>query len=531
MFNGKDRIVTMSTIARVILICLAGTSSVAQARPFEPARRPPDGQEPRVPSEGKPQVPADNVETFLRREMQRRQIPGLQIAVVHHGKIVTRGAYGVANLEHSVPATNKTVFPVHSITKAFTGVAIMQLVEAGKLDLSAPLSRYLDDLPKDWQSVTVHELLIHTSGIPDVWNDAARLIADDGDKAWAKVKTLPVDFAPGLQFKYNQTNYIVLGKIIDKLSGEPFTDFIKKKQFDIASMSRTGFGDSNDVVLEISGSYRYFRVVDGKRRPLDKPEHCFLDWPPMIRTAVGINTTAEDLANWIIALQQGRLFKAKTSLPTLWTPGKLKDGKPSLSGGLINGYALGWPIVTRPEHRAIASTGGGRAALFVYPDDDLAIVILTNLIGAEPQLFVDEVAGYYVPSMHASTGFGLPPAIKVLRAELIKRGFDRAQDVAGELKTKDGKSPLQEDDLNNWAYKLVDLGQATNAIEIFKLNVHLYPQSWNTYDSLAEGYEALGDKASAIKNFKKSLELNPKNSNAVEHLKKLEAGAPKNGAK
>ena len=295
----------MSVIVRAILISSAVMNSVAQAQAFEPAY-PPTGQEPRVQPEGKAEVPPDNVETFLRREMQRRQIPGLQIAVVHHGKIVLRGAYGVANLEHSVPVTNRTIFPVHSITKAFTGVAVMQLVEAGKLDLSAPLSRYLDDLPKDWQSVTVHELLIHTSGIPDIWDDTARLIASDGDKAWAKVKTLPVDFAPGAKFKYNQTNYILLGKIVDKIGGEPFTDFIKKKQFDIASMARTGFGDSNDVVPEISGSYRYFRVVDGKREPLDRPEHCLLDWPPMIRTAVGINTTAEDLANWIITLQQGR---------------------------------------------------------------------------------------------------------------------------------------------------------------------------------------------------------------------------------
>lgn len=127
---------------------------------------------------------------------------------------------------------------------------------------------------------------------------------------------------------------------------------------------------------------------------------------------------------------------------------------------------------------------------------------MTNLIGANPELFIDELAGHYVPSMHPSTGFGLPPAIKILRAELVERGFDHAQEIAKELKTKDAKFQLEEEAVNTWGYQLVDLGQAKNAVEIFKLNVHLYPQSWNTYDSLAESYEAVGDKSSAIKNFK-----------------------------
>jgi len=109
-----------------------------------------------------------NVETLLQREMLERRIPGLQIAVVRNGKIVLLRAFGIADLQHSVPVTNKTVFPIYSCTKAFTGVAVMQLVEQGKVDLAAPISRYLEGLPPSWQPITVRQLLTHVSGLPNI---------------------------------------------------------------------------------------------------------------------------------------------------------------------------------------------------------------------------------------------------------------------------------------------------------------------------------------------------------------------------
>src|ERR1044072_7156674 len=98
------------------------------------------------------------VERTVREEMQRRHIPALQIAVVQHGTLVFLGAYGVANIQDSVRATRRTLFSINSITKAFVGVAVMQLVEAGKVDLGAPVSRYLDGLPAAWRSVTIRQL-------------------------------------------------------------------------------------------------------------------------------------------------------------------------------------------------------------------------------------------------------------------------------------------------------------------------------------------------------------------------------------
>lgn len=462
----------------------------------------------------------DSVETYLRHQMKKLRIPGLQVAVVQHGTITLLGAYGLANVEDSVPVTDRTAFPVHSITKAFVGVAIMQLVEAGKLDLAAPVSRYLDSLPAAWQPVTIRQLLTHTSGIPDIWDATARMISSNDDSAWAMVRAAPMLFAPGERFAYVQTNYLLLGKVIDKLSGEPFTRFIRERQLDVVGMPRTGFGDAHDVVPHIAGTYWYFRNVGETRRPTDTLQAYLRDWPSYLWTATGLNTTAGELARWIVALQQGRLISAQ-SRATLWTPGVLNDGSEHGFNALLNGYALGWPTAARPRHRAIGPTGGGRAAFFIYPDDDLTIVILTNLVGASPEFFIDEVAGHFIPEMRASNGFGLPPDVKALRAELMTRGFAYAVDVAKAMKAKDPAVQLRENDLNAWGYQLIEQGRKRDAIEIFKLNVNLYPDGWNTYDSLAEAYESIGDRQSAIGNYRRSLELNPKNEHGADRLKAL----------
>lgn len=459
--------------------------------------------------------PTADIEAYLKGRMEKRKIPGLQVAIIKGGKIVMSGAYGRANVPDNVPVTNRTVFSINSATKTFTGVAIMQLAEEGKLDISAPVSRYLEGLPEKWQTITIRQLLTHVSGLPDILDfstgGTGKLLGDGSEEsAFAAVQKLPMDFTTGEKYRYNQTNYVLLGKIIDKLSGKPFTEFIATRQFAAAGMTAASFGDSRDVIPNKAPSYRFYKAADGK----DVLGHAFDEFPNFLRTAGGINATAEDIARWIIALQSGKLLK-KESLATLWTPGQFNDGS-------ATPWALGWPAISRPEHPAVAGIGGRRSAFYVYPDDDLAVVILTNLSGANPEDFIDEVAGHFIPSLLAANGGGLPPALKLLRAELVKRGFENAAAVAAELKVKDAKFALREDDLNAWGYRLVEDGKLKEAIEILKLNASLNPGSGNAYDSLAEAYETAGDKANAIKNYKRSLELDPKNSNAVEHLKKLE---------
>ncbi|SFD80593.1 serine hydrolase [Spirosoma endophyticum] len=465
---------------------------------------------------GSTQKSVDSLDRFLRDKMSQLSIPGMQVAVVQRGQLVLNKSYGFANLQDSVPVTHKSIFAINSCTKAFTGVAIMQLVEDGKVDLAAPISRYVDDLPTDWQPVTIRQLLTHVSGIPDilrVLSPSTGGLADLGSEeaAWEAVKKRPMDFRTGEQFSYNQTNYVLLGKVIDKLHTKPFAQVFSEQQFQPAGMSNTVFGDSRDVLPHFAPTYSLKTSLDGHKLSEAKLTNNYAEFPASRRTASGLNSTAEDMAHWIIALQQGKLLKTKAALNTLWSPGTYSNGSPTQ-------WALGWGLTKfRPKHRAVGMSGGGRSAFLVYPDDDLAVIVLTNLGGSSPENFIEELAGYFNPDIPQSD------PITALRLQVQKRGFDQAIPVGNELK----KRNLQpdENELNDWAYRVMSSGQAKEALELFKLNVSLYPESWNTYDSLAEGYERLGNQALAIENYKRSLAMNPENANATGHLKKLAQGS------
>lgn len=461
------------------------------------------------------------LETYLRQKMARKRIPGMQVAVVQHGRIVFSHHYGIANLQDQVPVTADTVFSINSATKAFTGVAILQLVDAGKLQLDAPISRYLQNLPPTWQPITVRQVLNHTSGLPDILvpprAQGTGTLVGGGDEAlaWTTVQTLPMDFPTGTAYRYNQTNYVILGKIIDALSGQPFTQFIRERQFNPAGMTHAGFGDSRNVTAHRASPYRYPQGSGSVRA--GALENAFDEFPAFLLTGAGINTTADEVAQWIIALQQHRLISAN-SLTELWRPGRFNDGKPAR-------WASGWPVVAREEHPAVAGIGGRRSAFYVYPQDDLAVVVLTNMAGCNPEEFIDEIAGFWIPALSVENGGGLPRNVKRLRQALIAHQWQDGSARVTELKRQDPAFELNEDDLNAWGYRLVtDEGKTREGLAVLQLNTQLYPQSANTWDSLAEAYEISGDKPAAIRNYQRSLQLDPGNSNAVQHLRDL--GAP-----
>jgi CubicO group peptidase (beta-lactamase class C family) len=214
------------------------------------------------------------------------------------------------------------------------------------------------------------------------------------------VQTLPLQFVPGTQFVYTQTNYVVMGKIIAKLTGEPFASFVQQRQFDVVGMKETSYGDSTDVTPHVASLYTYLRLLTTGTQTTGVEKSDILHTryealPEYLHPAAGIQTTSTELANWLIALEDGKLIN-KSSLDQLWTPQALKDGTYGGFSDEINGYALGWPVMRRTPHRAITPVGGERSTMFIYPDDDLKIIVLTNLMGASPQSFVDKIASLYI---------------------------------------------------------------------------------------------------------------------------------------
>ncbi|WP_199534237.1 serine hydrolase domain-containing protein [Janthinobacterium sp. BJB426] len=448
------------------------------------------------------------VAAFLRSEMQERQIPGLQLAVIQGGKVVLTRNFGLASLQYQVPVTETSLFSINSATKSFAGVAVMQLVQEGKIDLAAPIGEYLTGLPPAWQAVTVTQLLNHTSGLPDVLDQrSGKLVGplpDDGAAAWTAVQALPVEAQPGERFRYNQTNYVLLAQLIERQGGQPFTTFIQRRQFDVAGMRHSGFGDAKDVVANKASSYVLDRGGKGYRNVIE-------DFPVFMRAGAGINSNVGELANWLIALQSGRLL-APAGVERLWQPTSLSDGKPAP-------WALGWPSIGRSEHRAVAGIGGARSAFYVYPDDGLAVIILSNLAGAQPEQLIDTIASFYIPGLRQQRGGAY--AAHLLRKQAAIDGFDGLDKKLTAIRRQHGLSEPTEDDLNAWGYRLLGRQQAKQAAAVFQLGVQLYPQGANGHDSLAEAYEADGAKAQAITHYRRSLELDPGNTHAVARLRAL----------
>jgi CubicO group peptidase (beta-lactamase class C family) len=335
----------------------------------------------------------EGLRAHLVAEMQKSRIPGMQVAVVRHDHLAFFETFGFADVENSVPATAATRFQLASCTKAFVGVALMQLVEGGMLNLDTPASHYLGGLPASWQTVTVAQVATHMSGLPDITTnlDNLRLLVDgDAEGSWAQVQQLPMQFPPGERFSYNQTNYVLLGKLIDALSGVPFEDFIRRHQLHTVGMPRTVFGDDHDVVFHSAKTYTPYLLEDGKPRHTDALYKSYIEFPAMLRTCGGLNSTADELARWLLALQRGRLLKKETSLATLRTARMLNSGKPGPWG-------IGGAMIQRTPHPVFFSVGAAKSAFGVFLHDNLSIVVLTNLSADLGLPFIDDIAAFYLP--------------------------------------------------------------------------------------------------------------------------------------
>ncbi|XLZ68044.1 serine hydrolase domain-containing protein [Massilia sp. SR12] len=332
--------------------------------------------------------------------MKEQRIPGLQLAVIKDDRIVLSESYGMANVENKVPATRTIRFPLNSATKAFTGVAMMQLAEAGQVDLDTPVSRYLDDLPPAWRDIRVRQLLAHTSGLPDIVNQQGDVEGGSEASAWKVARARPVAAPPGQQFDYNQTNYALLAQIISKQSRMPYERFITERQFAVARMPLSTFGDSYDLVPNAATIYAY--APRGTSAPDDgtRLSRWIYAIPYGLWAGGGIQTTADEVAHWLIALSKGRLV-SQASLQRMWTPEKLNSG--------ANGeWGAGWPVLRTTPELQVASIGGARAAFIVYPEQRLAVVVLTNLAGAHPQRFIPRIADFYKSAPGQATAATAP---------------------------------------------------------------------------------------------------------------------------
>jgi CubicO group peptidase (beta-lactamase class C family) len=201
----------------------------------------------------------DSVDAFIERNMKGLRIPGLSIAVIKDGKPIKSGGYGFANLESAVPATAKTVYEIGSMTKQFTALSIMMLIEEGKLALKDTISSFFPGAPSSWNNITIRQLLTHTSGIQNHVAVAGYLrvfrtsiLGDAFPPKEEIVKLffqLPQEFSPGETWAYDNTGYYLLGLIIEKLSKQSYWTFLDQRIFKPLGMKCTRNTDTKPLVL------------------------------------------------------------------------------------------------------------------------------------------------------------------------------------------------------------------------------------------------------------------------------------------
>lgn len=328
------------------------------------------------------------VDAYVKQEMTKYRIPGLAVAVIRNGKVLKLKGYGVTSIELGVPATERSVFPIYSTTKIFTGVALMKLVEDGRLTLDTRVTDIIEGLPDEWQAIRIRNLLTHTSGLAELReNQRFQSLPDEKKKYFPReeglryVAELPLKFKPGEKFLYHTSGYNLLGLIVAKVAKEPFDTFLQERVFAPLGMNATRFGDTESVIKGRPSTV--YLLNNGELRNLPYTFNVNGGNP-----GSGLNSSVADLARFLLALDTGKILKQE-SLREMWSPVRLNDGS-------TYGYGLGWTVGEHNGRQVVGHEGGGAAWIAHFPTEHLSIVVLCNLNGARADELQYGIADLYL---------------------------------------------------------------------------------------------------------------------------------------
>nr|WP_243435939.1 serine hydrolase domain-containing protein [Acanthopleuribacter pedis] len=453
-----------------------------------------------------PSKAQQDIQTLLEQNQNQYGIVGQAVAVLINGNPVFTAAAGFADNASGVEATDTTVFQIFSVSKLFALQRLGELVDAGKLEWDAPVSRYLKDLPTSWQQVTVRQCMNHVSGLPEYYRDFDKPMPKTAALALDRVREEPFEFETGTQVKYNQTNYLLLKMIVEKLSGdsyaEGFAAFTKK-----AGLKHTRHGDIN---ANIPGRATTYEAVPGGLEPLTK-----LDQPHYMITATGLNSNARDLADWFSRLLAGE-FVSKKTLTNMWQPVQLKDGS-------VARFAGGFERFENDAVIAVGHGGGGRNDVRHFMPknggDTISVVFLSN--GGSTFRNPRDSSQRIANIVTGGNLFPLTALSDTMAAAIADDDWPAARAAYDTFKKADRGKQATEDMLNSLGYAVWGKHGAEKALPVFQLNIAEHPKSANPYDSLGEAQLHLGDKTNARKNYQKAQDIAP-NSRVAEILKKLE---------
>ena len=460
------------------------------------------------------QIKVEEIDQLLVKYKELQQFNGSAL-VAHQGKVILKKGYGMANMEWDIPNTPETKHRLGSVTKQFTAMLILQLAAEGKIDLEAPILTYLPDYPQDKaEIITTHNLLTHSSGIPnytafpDFFEKKSQTYQSPDDFI-KEFQDMALDFEPGERFSYSNSGYFLLGVILEKVSGKTYDALLEEKILQPLNMKDTGY-DLHSTILKK-------RATGYKKRGFDYVNSRYLDMS-LPYAAGAMYSTIEDLYKWDQALYTNKLL-----------PQDFMDMyfKKHINVGNEDAYAYGWMVGEQnigntTESTKVIGHGGGingfNTLIKRYPEQKTLVVLLNNTGGAPLNSIAQSILGIVYDK-----SYDIPKASIAQEMRNIISDDDFNSALVFFKENEDSNNyDFNEDEMNALGYELMGENQYKQASVIFQLNVDRFPNSSNVYDSYAESLMQLGNTQQAISIYKKSLELNRNNQNAIEMLKKLD---------
>lgn len=473
------------------------------------------------------------IDSFLTALADHHLFNG-SILVAEQGKIIYQKSVGYADASRHLKNTDTTHFNLASLSKPFTAIAILQLVQKGKLKLDDPVTTFFPDFP--YPSVTIRHLLTHTSGLPGLERQEDSYIKDHPDElisaqtVYAHLVEQKKSLAdqPGNTWRYNNLNYMLLAMLVEKIARMPFADYMQKSVFTPAGMTSTYVRSGN-----MPNTTRYTRPAFyfTSYHNVDSLDHNQFYTYYQLGGLAGpgnVVSTIQDLWRFDRALAAGKLISPELMKLT-FSPVMLNNGKVYRAGSSTRSYGLGWTVYTSKTEPV---------KNFVFHDGHivgLTTFLHRNLTNDQTIIFYDNTDNNPIQVMISVSNLlnGLSPLtiqyrqslVRVYGEALVAKGPDYAVSKFNELKDDTAHYYVDELEMNRLGFDLMKAtvpNRQALTLEVFKLNTLLYPKSGNTYDSYAIALEQAGRKEEAVAMYQKSIGLWPDNEDGKKALKRLQ---------
>lgn len=460
-----------------------------------------------------------SLDSLVPAILEELATPGAAVALLRDGKVALAKGYGWADREQRKPVTTATLFNIGSISKTVAAWGLVKLVQEGKLDLDAPVERYLTrwHLPPsefDHDKVTLRRLLSHTAGLrlhgypgfapserlPTIEESLAGATNGSGD--------VRVIMEPGTRWQYSGGGYTIAQLLVEEATGRPFSEYMRTEVLQPLGMTSSSYVWDDMVSARAATPYGPLGSIPGPRFTA--------------QAAAGLQTSLDDFVRFALA----GMSSERPALATKVLPGRVVA---SMQVPVAPGtdYGLGYGVVDVLDGAHAVGHGGANdgwmARFLVVPRTGDGLVVMTN------STLGGSVHGYLFCQWGRAVLAETSPCRKdigaVMTASIVRSGVQSAIETYWRLKRSNPEDyDFREFHLNTVGYGLLRAGRVEDAIAIFETNVEAFPDAWNTYDSLGEAYMVHGDKDLAIASYEKSLALNPENQNGAERLRRLRGG-------